>query len=315
MQIVVNSPRFQQQIPAQSQMQAPAHFQQQAAPQFQQGRAAPQAPVRQKGKLQHLHITDSIGRNMIYPTLENSTGSLILPVRATPSVYDERAFNPQQNVQSVLQSQLSTGARYHAVIFGAPRVDITNQDVSRGALEQNKVETMTSVQNMVEAANYALETGQVEQVIIMQHFPRWDTHRDDPYGAKPLLAELANNTLLRMVDESRHSDRIMVGVHSGLQVEGQAMTDMMTNHGDNWNSRNVKQGKFDGVHYYSRQGQEALTASMLEVLRQAGLVRQARASAPRVADNQWKVVSRGPRGAAPAPAPFNIPLYNRFMGN
>ena len=53
-------------------------------------------------------------------------------------------------------------------------MDITNQDVSRGALEQNKVETMTSVQNMVEAANYALE-----QVIIMQqHFPRWDTHRD-----------------------------------------------------------------------------------------------------------------------------------------
>ena len=252
---------------------------------------------------------------MIYPTLENSTGSLILPVRATPSVYDERAFNPQQNVQSGLQSQLSTGARYHTVIFGAPSVDITNQDVSRGALEQNKVETMTSVQNMVEAANYALETGQVEQVIIMQHFPRWDTHRDDPYGAKPLLAELANNTLLRMVDESRHNDRIMVGVHSGLQVEGQAMTDMMTNHGDNWNSRNVKQGKFDGVHYYSRQGQEALTASMLEVLRQAGLVRQARASAPRVADNQWKVVGRGPRQAAPAPARFEIPLSNRFEGN
>ena len=32
-----------------------------------------------------------------------------------------------------------------------------------------------------------------------------------PYGAKPLLAELANNTL---VDESRHRDRIMVGVHN-----------------------------------------------------------------------------------------------------
>ena len=64
-------------------------------------------------------------------------------------------------------------------------------------LEQNKVETMTSVQKMVEAANYALETGQVEQVIIMQHYPRWDTH-----GAKPLLAKLANNTLVRMVDES-----------------------------------------------------------------------------------------------------------------
>ena len=263
-------------------MQAPAQFQQQDAPQFQQGWAAHKASVRQKGKLQHLHITDSIGRNMIYPTLENSTGSLILPVRATPSVYDDRAFNPHQNVQSVLQSQLNTGAHYHTVIFGAPSVDITNQDVSRGALEQNKVETMTSVQNMVEAANYALETGQVEQVVLMQHAPRWDTQMNDPYSAKPQLAELANTTLRRMVDESRHSHRIMVGVHTGLQVDGKAKTDLMTNNGDNWRSRNVKQGKFDGVHYYSRQGQEALTASMLEVLRQAGLVRQARAPAPRV---------------------------------
>ena len=252
---------------------------------------------------------------MIYPTLENRTGSLILPVRATPSVYDERAFTPQQNVQSVLQSKLSSGAQYHTVIFGAPSVDISNQNVSQGAQEVNKMETMTSVHNMVEAAHYALESGQVEQVVLMQHYPRWDTQKDDPYGSKPQLAELANTTLRRMVDESRHSHRIMVGVHTGLQVDGKANTDMMTNNGDNWRSRNVKLGKFDGVHYYSRQGQEALTASMLEVLRQAGLVRQARAPAPRVADNQWKMVGRGPRGAAPAPAPFNIPLHNRFLGN
>jgi hypothetical protein len=214
---------------------------------------------------------------MIYPTLENSTGSLILPVSATPSVYDVRAFKPHQNVQSVLQSKLSTGAQFHTVILGAPSVDISNQDVSRGVQEVNKVETMASVHNMVEAAHYALETGQVEQVVMMQHAPRWDTQRDDPYSAKPQLAELANNTLRRMVDESRYSDRIMVGVHTGLQVEGRARADMMTCNGDNWRSRNVKNGKYDGIHYYSRQGQEALTASMLEVLRQAGLVRQPRA--------------------------------------
>ena len=232
---------------------------------------------------------DSIGRNMLYPTLESSTGSLILPVRATPSVYDERAFNPHQNVQSVLQSKLSTGTHYHTVIFGAPSVDISNQDVSHGALERNKVETMTSVHNMVEAAHYALETGQVEQVVLMQHYPRWDTPKDDPYGARPQLAELANNTLRTMVDESKYNNKIMVGVHTGLQVEDRARADMMTCRGDNWRSRNVKNGKYDGVHYYSRQGQEALTASMLEVLRQAGLVRQARTptvQAPQMVDSQ-----------------------------
>ena len=255
---------------------------------------------------------------MLYPTLESSTGSLILPVTATPSVYDHRAFNPHQNVQNVLQSRLNTGAQYHTVILGAPSVDISNQDVSRGVQEFNKVETMASVHNMVEAANYALESGQVQQVVLMQHAPRWDTQRDDPYGAKPQLAELANATLKRLVDESAHSNRIMVGVHTGLQVEGQARLDMMTNNGDNWRSRKVKKEKYDGVHYYSRQGQEALTASMLEVLRQAGLVRQPRAppvQAPQMEDNEWHVVSQGPRRAAPALVHFEIPLYNRFQGN
>ena len=207
---------------------------------------------------------------MLYPPLESSTGSLILPVTATPSVYDHRAFNPHQNVQNVLQSRLNTGAQYHTVILGAPSVDISNQDVARGVQEFNKVKTMASVHNMVEAANYALESGQVEQVVLMEHAPRWDTPKDDPHGAKPQLAELANATLRRMVDQSRYSSNIMVGVQTGLHVKGRARADLMTCNGDNWRSRNVKSGKYDGVHYYSRQGQEALTASMLEVLRQAG---------------------------------------------
>ena len=197
-------------------------------------------------------------------------------------------------------------------------MNITNQDVSRGVIEHNKVETMNSVRNMVEAANYAIESGQVEQVVLMQHAPRWDTPKDDPYGAKPQLAEFANDILRRMVDQSRFGNKIMVGVHTGLQVEGKARADMMTCRGDNWRSRNVTNGKYDGVHYYSRQGQEALTASMLEVLRQAGLVRQPRAppaQAPQRADNEWHVVGQGPRRAAPAPAHFEIPLSNRFVGN
>ena len=147
---------------------------------------------------------------------------------------------------------------------------------------------------------------------------RWDTAEVDPYSAKPQLAELANDTLRRMVDESKYSSRIMVGGHTGLQVEGSARADMMTCRGDNWRSRNVKNGKYDGVHFYSRQGQEALTASMLEVLRQAGLVRQPRAppvQAPQVEDYEWHVVGQGPRRTAPAPARFDIPLYNRFEGN
>ena len=276
---------------------------------------------------------------MIYPKLESSTGSLILPRRATPSVYDERAFKPAENVQTVLQRELSGGRKFHTVILGAPSVDITNQDVSNGILEENTVETVASVYNMVDAANYAINSGQVVQVIMMEHAPRYDTPQQDPYEAKPYLAKLANDTLRRAVDESRHRARIMVGSFAGLQVDGRARSELMTNIGDNWRSRNAKVGKYDGVHYYSKQGQEALTYSMLEVLRQAGLVRSTKhlpSSSPQHNSlptslpqhgslpfsspqhhnlHQWKTVSRGPWSAAPAPTPFQIPLTNRFQGN
>ena len=276
---------------------------------------APQAPARAKGKKQHLHITDSIGRNVLYPVLESATGSLILPVKATPSVYDERARNPRQNVQAVLRNQLSNGKRVHTVILGAPSVDITNQDVSRGIIEDNTVETMASARNMVEAANYAIETGQVEQCLLMEHAPRFDTPRDDPYGARPHLARLANETLRRVVAESRHRDKLIVGSHTGLPKEGKDGVDMMTNTGDNWRCRNVSKGKYDGIHYYSKKGQQGMTNSMLEAMRQAGLVRGPRAARASGATGQWERVRRGPRGGPPAPAPFEIPLSNRFSGN
>ena len=90
---------------------------------------------------------------------------------------------------------------------------------------------------------------------------------------------------------------------------------MMTNTGDNWRCRNVTKGKYDGIHYYSKKGQQGLTNSMLEAMRQAGLVRGPRAAPASETSGQWERVSRGPRGGPPAPATFEIPLSNRFSGN
>ena len=301
----------------------PSHPQAQHYPSPPPGGAQFQGQIhtgkRPRGKLQHLHITDSIGRNMLYPELESKTGSLILPRRATPSVYDDRAFKPGENVQAVLQRELISGKKFHTVIFGAPSVDITNQDVQNGVFEQNTVESVASAHNMVDAATYALDSGQVEQVILMEHAPRYDTPQQDPYEAKPYLARLANETLRRAVGQSRHRDKIMVGSLAGLQVDGKSRSDMMTNNGDNWRSRNVKVGKYDGVHYYSKQGQQALTCSMMEVLREAGLARSPKPSPPSypqsLSQDQWQTVGRGNRGAVPTPTPFQIPLSNRFQGN
>ena len=80
--------------------------------------------------------------------------------------------------------------------------------VSKGIMEENTMETMASVRNMVEAADYAIESGQVEQVLLKQHAPRFDTPRDDPYGARPHLARLANETLERVAGQSRNKEKI-----------------------------------------------------------------------------------------------------------
>ena len=318
----LSTPLFPPNLPL---LQAPSYASMTAAQAPGHRPPGPQATGRPKGKLQHLHITDSIGQNMLYPVLESSTGSLILPRKATPSVYDERAFKPSQNVQAVLRRELNSGKKFHTVIFGAPSVDITNQDVSRGVLEENTVETMASAHHMVEAAGIALESGQVVQVVLMEHCPRYDTPHNDPFGARPHLARLANQTLRRAVQESGHNERIMVGSQTGLQVDGQARIDLMTNCGNNWRSKNVKTGKFDGVHFYSRKGQEALTSSMMTVLQQAGLVKTkplpsslqpaGKGLGKAGQGHQWQTVSRGPRGDAPPPALFQIPLSNRFEGN
>ena len=208
------------------------------------------------------------------------------------------------------------------MILGAPSVDITNQDVTKGILEENTTETIASAHHMVDAADYALASGQVNQVILMEHTPRYDTPNNDPYEAKPHLARLANETLKRAVSNARHRDRMMVGCHCGLQTGGQARAELMTNCGNNWRSRNVKVGKYDGIHYYSREGQVAMTGSLLAVLKQAGLEKSPKPlpASPKTGDegqdhNQWHTVGRGPRGVAPAPTAFQIPLSNRYEGN
>ena len=58
------------------------------------------------------------------------------------------------------------------MVLGSPTVDISNQFIKNGISEENVIEVVASACNMVEAAEYALKTGQVEQVVLLQHPPR-----------------------------------------------------------------------------------------------------------------------------------------------
>ena len=116
----------------------------------------------------------------------------------------------------------------------------------------------------------------------------------------------------------------MIARHTGLECDNKERSLRYTNDGANWNSRNVKMGKYDGMHLYSQAGAVVLTASMVGILQRAGVVR-----APRVAPptpragptGQWETVrpARGFRGNTrnynnEFPE-FVIPTQNRFSGN
>ena len=107
---------------------------------------------RPRGKRKVLFLADSVNRCLVYPMLENPTGSLIRQVNSYSSQYDERAKFPQSNVQDVVRKELASGEGYHTLMLGSPTVDILNQDLTCGVTEVNISEIIASASNMVEAA-------------------------------------------------------------------------------------------------------------------------------------------------------------------
>ena len=275
------------------------------------------------GREGHLLLADSITRALVYPKLEAPSGSLIKQVNTYSSQYDERAHKPHRNVNQVIREELRK-KEYSTVFLGAPSVDITNQDVSEGILDENVAETISSSLGMVEAAEYAISSGRAKKVVILQHIPRYDIPKYDPHGVRPQLAQLANSHLQRARDASDFAEHILVGEHSGLECEGDTRTNRFTNdqtHIRNWG---VKLGKYDGVHLYSQEGAEALTKSMLAIMKRAGMVRRPvqvglpSRPAPR-AQGQWSNPSRtrgfrgNPSPQAKGPREYQVPVWNRYQ--
>ena len=261
---------------------------------------------------------------MIGPKLENPTGSLIRSVNAYASVRDERAPADKRhlNVSNVVRRELTKSQGEDTLILGAPTVDISNQDTSEGIMDTNVTETMASSMAMVEAAEYALKTGKVKQVILTQHLPRYDVDNNDKDKAE--LAKIANKELQRARDNSEFAEHILVGHHTGLDCQGRTRISRFTSDQTNGlHGRNIRMGKYDGVHMYSQAGAEALTSSLLSILQKAGMVKQKKSSSSSIqgADEGWTAShnSRTRRNTTDVVPDREVPVWeiptqNRFSG-
>ena len=205
-----------------------------------------------------LFLADSVKRCLVYPKLENPTSSLIKQVNCYSSQYD---------AQDVLRKELTRG-EYHTLMLGSPTVDILNQDLTCGVTEGNISEVVASASNIVEAAEYGLKSGKVQQVIVLPHPPSYDN------STAAALRKLANTELNKARDKSDWSANILVGEHTGLECDGQTRVNRFTSNQTHHFARQIRLGKFDGYHMYSQEGAEALTTSMLHILQTAGMVRQ-----------------------------------------
>ena len=138
-------------------------------------------------------------------------------------------------------------------------------------------ETMASSIAMVEIAEYALKTGKVKQVLLLEHVPRYDTDAKDK--DKKELAILANKEFHKARNVSEYSHSIFVGRHTGLECEGSTRVSRFTSdHSNRLHGLHIRMGKYDGIHMYSQVGAEALTKSILNIFRKAGLVKNKKSS-------------------------------------
>ena len=206
----------------------------------------------------------------------------------------------------------------HTAVLGACTVDITYQQKAGGLEEHNTVTTVASAHATIENAEYLIKSGLAKQVVVLEHTPRYDSK------AKAELAMLANTTLHTARGQSKQAEHILVGRHSGLEVEEEERMRRFTNDGSNNQSKHKRRGINDGIHMYSQAGVVAFTASLVSILQQAGLGSKTRQpggrSSAAPAPGSWQAAQpgrgfvRGNNQKQPMEPMFNIPTFNRFQG-
>ena len=219
---------------------------------------------RPKGKIDIQLFADSISRNVVGPAIEKSTGSLLRITRAYAAQEDQLAKFPNKTVNKVVRRH---DRPVHTAILGAPSVDITNQQTGQWTHDEHATATVASSYSIIESAEYLVKSGKAKQVVVLEHCPRYDD------ADKARLAKLANQTLHTARNQSENAENILVGKHTGLVCEGEERRKRFTNDGTNSNSKHVRPGAYDQLHMYSQAGANAITASLLNILNQAGLVR------------------------------------------
>ena len=219
-----------------------------------------------------LYLGDSISANVSFDALEEGMKTRIVSAKAYSSIHDvvsnvakKPAIFPERNFTDVIPTELAKGVFTNLIVQGGS-VHITNlitKDNPKEYIEYFRQEAVLSAKNIFSACENALKMKtSLKTVIILKQIPRYDRTNVDPLCMKQALSLLYNNTLTDLWMTSPLKDRIFIGNHN-IECSGSIRESRY---------RNTQTGAFDGIHLYGSSGRKAYTQSVLNILKQAGLV-------------------------------------------
>ena len=172
---------------------------------------------------------------------------------------------PMKNFLDVAEKELEE-SEYDYLVLGGGTVEITNLDTKLDPdsnLLVFKDEILSSSQKMFSIAESALQSfPSLRKVIILRKPPRFDPAAIDPLGLKPQLSRFGDAVLFDLWCNSSFKARIIIGDH---QLPHRLDEDHSRVFGD------PKLCHYDGIHMYGPHGRKAFLASILNILKSAGI--------------------------------------------
>ena len=179
----------------------------------------------------------------------------------------EGARFPEMNFLDVIEKELDRN-NYNVLVMGGGTVEITNLNTSHNPevnIEKFKEVVIKSTQDMFKLAESVLQTyTDIEKVIILKKPLRFDPIKDDPLQLKPQLSSLGDALLFDLWCKSSQRNKIVIGDHQIPHLLGDSHH-LVYGHPES--------EKYDGIHLHGSEGQSTFQASILGIMRRAGLIR------------------------------------------
>ena len=221
-----------------------------------------------------LVIGDSISANLHLKTIETATKAEVRFVKAYSSIFknSESPANyapryPTKNFNDIIPSELKK-EKVDTLIVQSGSVDITNLKTeasdSKEYLEYFEQKTKVSANNLFQAVtNAATKHPELKKIIIMKQIPRHDANTSNPPGLKPFLSKIFNETLDLLWTDCSLKNKLVIGNHN-LHCS-RAIFEARY--------RNIQSNRLDGVHLYGPSGMKSYTASVINIMSAAQLVK------------------------------------------